>query len=208
MRDHNEQPLDDIPGTDAWKPWRPDEVKERLAGIGAPWCVAGGWALDLWHGKETRPHDDLEIAILRSDFAVFRAQLSGFRCCVADSGKVSALPTDSAPGSDKHQIRVLDEPAKAWRMDIFLEPGDGEIWVFRRDHAIRRPRSQAIATTAGGVPYLRPEAVLLYKAKAVSTKDEKDFSLCVPLMEAAARAWLRVSLARVHPYHPWIGRLK
>jgi hypothetical protein len=93
---------------------------ERLAGIGVPWCVAGGWALDLWHGKETRPHDDLEIAILRPDFAVFRAQLSGFRCCVADSGKVSGLPTDAAPGSDKHQIWVLDEPAKAWRMDIFL----------------------------------------------------------------------------------------
>jgi hypothetical protein len=83
--------------------------------------VAGGWALDLWHGKETRPHDDeLEIATLRSDFAVFRAQLSGFRCCVADSGKVSGLPTDAAPGSDKHQTWVLDEPVKAWRMDIFL----------------------------------------------------------------------------------------
>jgi hypothetical protein len=208
MRDHNEQPRDGIPGTDAWKPWRPDEVMERLAGVGAPWCVAGGWALDLWHGQETRPHEDLEIAILRPDFAVFRAQLSGFRCCVADSGKVSALPTDSAPGSDKHQIWVLDEPAKAWRMDILLEPGDGQMWVFRRDQAIRRPRSQMIATTAGGVRYLKPEAVLLYKAKAVRAKDEKDLSLCVPLMEAAARAWLKVSLVRVYPCHPWIGRLK
>lgn len=93
---------------------------ERLAGIGAPWRVAGGWALDLWQGKEMRPHDDLEIAILRPDFVVFRAQLSGFRCCVADGGKVSGLPMDAAPGSDKHQIWVLDEPTKAWRTDIFL----------------------------------------------------------------------------------------
>ncbi len=208
MREHDGQPADGLPGTDAWKPWRPDEVMETLAGIGAPWCVAGGWALDLWHGKQTRPHDDLEIAILRPDFAVFRARLSGFRCCIADGGKVSALPTRSAPASDKHQIWVLDEAAKAWRMDMFLEPGSDEMWVFRRDQAIRRPRSQMIATTAGGVPYLRPEAVLLYKAKAVRPKDEQDFSLCLPLMEAAARTWLRDSLARVHPSHPWIGHLR
>ena len=122
MRNHNEQPQDDILGTDAWKTWRPDEVMERLAGIGAPWCVAGGSALDLWHGKGTRPHDDLEIAILRPDFAVFRAQLSGFRCCVADSGKVSSLPTNSTPGRTNIEYGFWTSPLKLGAWIFSLSP--------------------------------------------------------------------------------------
>jgi hypothetical protein len=102
---------------------------------------------------------------------------------------------------------VLDVAAKAWRMDIFLEPGDRDAWIFRRDETISRPRSQMIAATADGVPYLKPEGVLLYKAKAARPKDEADFAACAPLLEPAARAWLRDALLRVHPLHSWIARL-
>ncbi|WP_232792600.1 hypothetical protein [Actinacidiphila yeochonensis] len=35
--------------------WRPEQVAERLAGIGTPWCVAAGWALDLFRGQRSRP---------------------------------------------------------------------------------------------------------------------------------------------------------
>ncbi len=93
-------------------------------------------------------------------------------------------------------------------MDIFLEPGDSLTWVFRRDETIRRQRSQMIAATREGVPYLKPEGVLLYKAKAVHAKDEADFRACVPRLQPSARAWLRDALSRAHPGHPWIGNLK
>ena len=65
------------PPLDAWEPWRPDEVAARLSGIAAPWCVVGGWAIDLFLGRETRPHGDLEISIPRSAFAEVRDRLSG-----------------------------------------------------------------------------------------------------------------------------------
>jgi hypothetical protein len=55
----------DLPGVDAWRPWSPREIADRLADLTASWCVAGGWALDLWLGRETRMHQDLEIAIPR-----------------------------------------------------------------------------------------------------------------------------------------------
>ncbi|HEX5563842.1 MAG TPA: hypothetical protein VFX34_02680, partial [Sporosarcina sp.] len=32
-----------------------------------PWGVAGGWAIDLFLGNQTREHSDIEIAILRED---------------------------------------------------------------------------------------------------------------------------------------------
>jgi hypothetical protein len=53
--------LDDI--DERWDAWRPDEAADRLRVISAPWCVAGGWGLDLWRGEQTREHSDLEIAI-------------------------------------------------------------------------------------------------------------------------------------------------
>ena len=31
------------------------------------WGIAGGWAIDLFIGKETRPHSDVEVAIFRED---------------------------------------------------------------------------------------------------------------------------------------------
>jgi len=39
------------------------EVAKLLAGVDVPWCVAAGWALDLFHGEVTREHEDLEIAV-------------------------------------------------------------------------------------------------------------------------------------------------
>jgi hypothetical protein len=39
--------------------WTPSEVAQRLAGITAPWCVAAGWALDLFRGRQTREHGDI-----------------------------------------------------------------------------------------------------------------------------------------------------
>jgi Aminoglycoside-2''-adenylyltransferase len=206
MRDRNDRPQDET-GIDAWLPWHPDEAMNQLAGLSALWCVAGGWALDLWLGRQTRPHHDLEIAVLRQDFATFRARLSGFRCFVAADGEVSVLPSQSSPGLVQHQIWILDYPAKAWRMDILLEPGDERTWVFRRNEAVRRSRSEMIAVTAGGIPYLKPEGVLLYKATAPRSKDEKDFASCAPLMEPAARAWLRDALACLYPSHRWIDDL-
>ncbi|MFJ6898221.1 NUDIX domain-containing protein [Streptomyces hokutonensis] len=43
---------------------RPERVAKRLDGVGGP-CVVAGWALDLFRGKQSPPHDDLEIAVRR-----------------------------------------------------------------------------------------------------------------------------------------------
>jgi hypothetical protein len=92
-------------------------------------------------------------------------------------------------------------------MAILLEPGDDQTWIFRRDEVLRRPRSQMIAATAEGVPSLKPEGVLIYIAKGTRPKDEMDFNTCTPVMDVAARAWLKNALVRLYPSHHWIERL-
>jgi hypothetical protein len=201
------RPADTPPGLDAWQAWTPEEAARRLAGVAAPWCVAGGWALDLWRGEQSRPHDDLEIAIVRSHLDAFRTHLGGFAFYAAGSGYVSALPAGEEPAPAKHQVWVLEEPARVWRMDMLLEPGDAGVWVCRRDETIRCRRSAMIGTSADGIPYLKPEGVLIFKAKAVRPKDEADFAATVRLMDVSARRWLSDALNRVHPGHPWIDAL-
>jgi hypothetical protein len=95
-------------------------------------------ALDLWHGRQTRAHDDLEIAIPRSYFADVRKAFTGFEFFTASNGTLSAEP----PTIDQHQNWVLDPIARVWRVDIFLEPGDESTWIYRRNPSLQLPRAQ------------------------------------------------------------------
>lgn len=172
-----------------------------------PWHVVGGWAIDLFLGEQSRPHEDLEISVLRPDFSAVRQHLAAFAFHVVGDGEVQRLRTGAEPPEDRHQNWVLDEAAQAWRMDVMLEPGDENTWVFRRDSSISAERGFMEATTGDGVPFLRPHGALLYKAKATREKDEADFTNCLPRMGDGERQWLAVALAAAHPEHPWIPRL-
>jgi hypothetical protein len=195
------------PGLDAWRAWRPAEAADVLAGVAAPWCVVGGWAIELAVGRSHRAHGDLEIAIPRASFPVMRDHLSAFRLYAVGDGEVRALAADELPPPDRHQNWVLDPGANVWRMDVMVEPGDGGTWVFRRDERIRAPRDRMVGSR-DGIPFLRPEAALLFKAKRSGEKDEQDLEACLPVMDASARAWLINALRVAHPEHPWLTRLR
>lgn len=197
----------DGPGLEAWRgAWTPWEAAEKLAGVDAPWCVVGGWAIDLFLGRETRSHGDLEIAIVRADLPAVRAHLADYRFHAVGDGEVRALAPGEPPPDDRHQTWLLDEAAQLWRMDVMQEPGDHSTWVCRRDETITAPRERMIGVR-DGVPYLRPEGVILYKAKSRRPKDEADFAACRGRLGDEARSWLRAALERAYPGHEWIGAL-
>lgn len=196
-----------IPDEECWNAWSPAELASRLAGIHRPWCVVGGWALDLWHGFETRDHDDLEFTILRDDFAAFRQALAGMDLYTVEDGVIAFLPPGASPPASTFQIWCHDVGRQCWRADMMIEPGTPETWIYKRDNAITRPRSEMVALSGRGVPYLRPPAILLFKAKHIRPKDELDFSNAIPRLDPADRKWLRDCLVRLHPGHAWIERL-
>lgn len=99
----------DAPDHDAWCAWHPTELARRLTGVSVPWCVAGGWALDLWHGHQTREHEDLEFTVLRSDVPVFRRALADMEFHTAGDGIVKHLPAQV--------LRLLKSPRSgAWTL--------------------------------------------------------------------------------------------
>ncbi|OWV83570.1 amino acid transporter [Rhizobium sp. R72] len=201
---HSQTPIDH----GAWSAWHPAELASRLSGISRPWCIVGGWALDLWHGRQTREHEDLEFTVLRQDFGVFRDALKGMEFHTAGDGVVEHLPVNQEPPATISQIWCLDVEVRRWRVDMMIEPGTRETWIYRRDPAISRPRVEMVGTTAEGFPYLKPAIVLLFKAKYQRAKDEIDFERALPKLPASERLWLKTSLAASHPGHEWLKRLQ
>jgi hypothetical protein len=188
-----------------WQPWSPLEVAARLAEVDIRWCVAAGWALDLYRGGVSREHEDLEIAVPAGSFPLVRAALADFEFDVVGSGHI--WPLESPAFAVTFQTWVREPLTGVYRLDVFRDPHDGDTWICRRDESIRLPYEQVIEITSDGVPFMAPEIVLLFKAKHARPKDEADFAGTLDALGAAQRAWLADALARVHPGHPWLQLL-
>src|SRR5262249_45482977 len=65
----------DYPYLWAWEPLRPDDLHRLLSSLETSWWICGGWALDLFLDRETRRHDDLDVAVLRRDQLALRDHL-------------------------------------------------------------------------------------------------------------------------------------
>jgi hypothetical protein len=190
---------------DRWDAWRPAEAARQLHELVVPWYVIAGWALDLFLGRQTREHDDLEIGIRRDDFAEVRGALSGFELVVIGDKRAWPLTEETLARYRQTWVR---EPGGPWRVDVMREPWDGDTWICHRDARIRLPAASVISHTPDGVPYLAPEVVLLFKAKVVRSKDESDFAMVLPHLGDDRRQWLRDALTLVHPGHAWLASLQ
>jgi hypothetical protein len=201
------------PDLTLWNAWSPEQVAERFAGVQAPWYVAAGWAIELFLGESVREHEDLEIAVPREWFAEVAERLTGFELFIPDSDLTDrslVWPFAHAPEvlNGSHQTWVREPATGVWRLDVFREPSDGDTWICRRDERIRLPYAEVIERTDDGIPYLRPEIVLLFKARhSERPKDEADLAAVLPSLGPIRRRWLAEALALVHPGHPWLERL-
>jgi capsular polysaccharide biosynthesis protein len=199
------------PDLEQWDAWSPEQVTRVLAPVEAPWYVAAGWAIDLFLGGGYREHDDLEIAVPRDRFHEIVEALAGFELFVVGvprHGLVSPLEQAIDALEATHQTWVREPETGFWRLDVMREPSDGDRWICRRDERIRLPYDEVIERTADGIPYGRPEIVLLFKAKNARPKDDADLAATLPLLGPEQRRWLSDVLAVVHPGHRWLTSLE
>jgi hypothetical protein len=193
------------PDVSKWDAWHPAEAARRLVGVDAPWAVIAGWSLDLFLGRQTREHEDLELGIPERAFAAVRQALADLEAFAVVDGKMVEPTAETLAVS--HQTWMREPETDLWRLDLIREPWDGDTWICRRDPRIRRPSGELIACTADGIPFQKPEVALLFKAKHTREKDRQDFDAVVPLLDDDARGWLRDALELVHPGHEWLRAL-
>ena len=182
----------------------------------APFYFAGGWAIDLYLGRVTREHHDIDALVMRRDHLLLHKALKEFTL-----KKIIPHPDGMPPNRGTivgwrkgerlelpvHQVNAYrrDEAEPAFQV-MLAESSDGE-WIFRRNPEVRTPISRIGFHPLWGLPYLAPEIVLLFKAKHLETRDRIDFDNALPALSADARRWLRGALDKTHPGHEWLNAL-
>lgn len=182
-------------------------VAHIMVGFDRPWFVAGGWAVDLHLERVTRLHRDIEIAVLRRDQARIRERLPRWSFEKVVGGRLQRWREHEVLAAPVHEIHARGPAGDRGPLEILLNDVEDEDWVFRRNPQIRRPIRTLGRISAGGIPYLAPGVVLLFKAKAPGPADELDFHHLAPSLDRHEREWLRDALATCHPGHPWASRL-
>ena len=195
------------PGT--WDPLSPKEVAAELSGLPCRWWLAGGWAIDLHLGHQSRAHADTDVLILRADQSAVRRHLAGWDLHAADPpGTLRPWAKGETVAPTIHGVWCRRSGSSPWSLQLMIDDTENDYWVYRRDARIRR----LVADLEGPAstpqrPVLTPEIQLLYKSVRPRDKDEADFHAVVEALHAPQRRWLAKSLTTVSPGHPWLERL-
>jgi hypothetical protein len=192
---------------DPWRKAHPQDGARWLSAMVLPWWISGGWALDLFAGEQTREHKDLDIGVLRQDVSRAAPALIGWEVFEAKDGGLHHLPRGQTPRPEVNSLWCRRAGTREWVLELMLNDGDASSWIYRRDPSIRVPWSVAIRRNPQGIPYLAPEIQLLFKSRASRLEDTADFKWISPKLDRRARDWLRDSLAKNGPYHPWLRDL-
>ena len=204
MRENEADPLEH-----RWEPLSLEEVKRLLAPVAAPWWIAGGHALDMFLGHETRQHRDIDVAILRRDQKAFVDALRKWDVQIAHNGELIPLrPGEAITKPEHHELWARETPDGPWRLELLLEESEGSRWSYRRNDRVGLNVADLGRRDAYGIQFIRPEVMLLYKSKSPRPVDETDFLYALPRLDVAQRGWLAGALFMVDAKHRWLERLK
>jgi GrpB-like predicted nucleotidyltransferase (UPF0157 family) len=188
-----------------------ESVAAELKDYPGFWAVSSGWALDLYLDRVTRVHHDVDVVVNRAEQLALQQHLSGrgWKFVTPFEGKLEPWPPYMTLELPRHQVHALREEAF---IDFQLTPLQQSIWHYRRAPNIVRHLDRAVLRSVGGIPFLAPEVVLLFKSKNTSDKQERpqdqiDFEAVCSHLEPERRAWLRWALLATSAEHPWIEKL-
>lgn len=195
------------PAAGKWQHLHPRQARALLAELRVPWWIGGGWALDLFIGKQSRPHKDLDVGILRRDARTVLAALDGWEFFEATGGELFG-PLSGHAREHVNSLWGRRMHTDEWVLELLLDDCEGEQWVYRRDRRIRLPLETLIRYDSDRTPYLAPQIQLLYKSSHVRSEDDADFERVNPLLDEAARQWLARTLGGLDRQHPWLPALR
>jgi hypothetical protein len=170
--------------------------------------LEAGPSTSFW-ARKTRPHEDIEVAVFRRDQRPLRQAFEGWVWSKVVPGSLGSVR--AAWGEQEwlelpvHELYANGPNGQL--VEVLLQESDAKAWRFRRDLTISMPLAELGLRSELGIPILKPEVVLLYKAKSPRSKDEEDFIALLPTLDDVQTAWLGAALDRCHPGHPWRARL-
>lgn len=163
------------------------EVKTLMDRIGARWAICGGDAIDLFVGRDTRLHKDIDIAVFWEDRKLLINNFinNGWRIFEPDNGllrEITSIENDLYTEDNlwciKSDVNSYDienihgdfykivtdrkHQDKLDFIELLFNSYEDDLFIYKRNSNIRL--AHAIQCTQEDVPYLAPEMVLLYKS--------------------------------------------
>lgn len=190
-----------------WDPLDPSTIATFMDGFDRPWWIIGGWSIEAFTGV-ARAHEDMDISILSSDAEAFRCFLGDqWTPWNVDNGWFRPFDhrfTDVRPDS---QVWVRRDSHSPWILDVPFTPDTDGRWTNKRKRAHTADLNDIIWVAPDGLRYARPEVTLMFKAAQARDKDRRDAQIALPLLDLAARRWLRDAVAQMNPDHEWARTL-
>ncbi len=191
-----------------WQPLSVTEVVHLFSHAPFTWGLGGGYAVEQFLGTAIRAHADIDVVVFRDEHLRLQHWLAGWQLYAADPpGTLRPWMANEYLRVGIHDIWGHQSKAHAWQLQIMLAEVERDEWFSRRSSAIRGPREH-LFVGYNGIPCVRIEVQLLYKARNRLAKDELDFQACLPLLSPEARQWLKHHLRHLYPDgHPWLVSL-
>jgi len=192
-----------------WQPLTVEEVYVLLRDLPVPWWIAGGLALDLFVGRVTCQHGDIDVLILRRHQLILQEYLADWDLFKTNQPGLQPWLKGEYLSLGVNQVWCRRTPAAAWALEVMFMEATEDRWFYRRAPSVGGAITDLGCRTPAGIPYLSPEIQLLYKARSVPlAKDEADFQAVLPLLRQEQRAWLKTALEVQFPEgHPWLPQL-
>lgn len=180
----------------------PTKMAKLLSEYEGLWMIAGGWAIDLFLNQNTRPHQDIEIAIPRREQFKLKSYLKEWHFRYVVSGQFYDWSDDMYLELPIHELHGTNPNGDT--LEVLFNEINDTTWAFRRNLKITYPLEKVIYQSLSGIPILAPELVLLYKAKWVKEKDMHDFKHALPQLNSEQKAWLKNAIQTNHGEHEWL----
>lgn len=207
-----------------------EEAAELLKGLDASWMFCGGYAIDMFLGRETRKHGDIDICVFENDRNTIKNYMLDRGWDVYEfrgMGKLRKLDRETEsdtnrnlmclkPGCRLVDFYPCDEPGLLYYLFhhtgmeefdyiefLFNNAEDGR-FVFNKELGIYRELDKAVLNSVGH-SYLAPEIALLYKASNADDENNRhDYEAAIPELDDEQRKWLREGLELRYPDdHSW-----
>lgn len=197
------------------------------------YAVCGGYAVDLFLNKKTRVHYDLDISVWQKDrnTLIRCMQAKGWTVYEACGNDLVHLISDveeqklqkcnlfcTYPGNVFFKTKPTEEPGifvceiehqeqtELNFIEFLFDQTNSNDFLYARNPEIKRKLSQAILQR-GGVPYLAPELILLYKSNSPEREGyQQDYDAVLALMTEEQKHWFTLALKKMYPQgHIWLN---
>lgn len=188
--------------TTRWQRVTPASVAEIFANVPARWWLSAGSAFDQWSATPLRDRDRLIVSTTLASIDHLIAGLPAGRSAWVVAGDDVVAWSDIDEHGDVLTVLIYDVGVDAWILQVNLEDGTPDRWVYRRDPRLQLPWDQAVLDI-DGIPTGAPEVQLVWKALRPKPEDEADKDIILPALSESARSWWERAILSVHPHSTW-----